>query len=388
MRDLRFLLQKTSEQSAIIRLICLATMIVASAFDPMHAVGQDFVYNGIGYRVDDEQAKICKTRAHCRSYGSMDVDNGSVVIPDTVYNEDNVAFTVKYIVPDSFSGDEDLVDVKLPDNLEQIGSYAFSGCKSLVSINTPDFVRYIFDGAFKNCTSLKSITLPDGIKWLEYELFYGCSSLESIEIPNSVIGIESAYCYEAEPWSHGIGTIYSIDGVFEGCTSLRNIRLPDNMSVIGACAFANCSNLETVTLPKALHMIGTAAFAKCESLKEIICPVSGVWHVESPVFEFSEMEIISEYGSDPFSQHTYDTATLKVGIGELEDARIWDTWKKFKHIEEVDFSGVEGIKSDPSDGRTVVYRMDGSWVGDSPEGLPSGLYIVRKGGSTNKVMVP
>lgn len=390
---------------------CIGAVLTIMAIFPMRMTARDFVYKGIGYVVLDEQARTCSTKEHCRSYGSREVDNGHVEIPSEVYDENNVGFRVTKIGDSSFQcpyyvyydeyyeegywnyEDGDLIDVKLPETLERIGEYAFSGLE-IESIDLPGNVRYIGEHAFSSCKSLKSINLPYGIKRLEAGLFYKCTSLETVEIPNSVTDIEPAYyVYEDEYWGYGEpwggewNSIRLSCGVFESCTSLQNIRIPENVDYIGSCAFANCKNLESVTLPKELQFIGIASFYKCESLKEIICPISDLWNAQTYYFEAHESGILKDYGSEPFSENTYNTATLKVRIGELENARFCSPWKNFKNVVEMDFSDIQYVNCKDRI-KVEIFSVNGTKIGENLEDLPSGIYIVRKGGKTTKVVMP
>jgi len=72
------------------------------------------------------------------------------------------------------------------------------------------------------------------------------------------------------------------DSVFEMCTSLRHITLPESVTHIGNCTFAKTS-LTNVTLPKNVVSIGESAFWCCESLTEITIP-SGVSSVGACAF--------------------------------------------------------------------------------------------------------
>lgn len=146
-----------------------------------------------------------------------------------------------------------------------VGDYAFSNCTSLKNLNNIP-TNFGFGNsncgtrAFQNCISLTEITLPGG-GWYATEMFYGCTGLEKVEI-------------FAKHYGPNIS-----DGVFEGCTSLKTVILPDNMEKIESRAFANCTSLETFRLPIALRAndgslkgIEKDVFAGCTSLKEFIVP--------------------------------------------------------------------------------------------------------------------
>ncbi len=71
------------------------------------------------------------------------------------------------------------------------------------------------------------------------------------------------------------------DGVFEECTKLEKVTIPDAVTNIGARAFYRCARLKDLVLPKDLVMIGESAFSDCARLKDVVIPSSvkeiGAW---------------------------------------------------------------------------------------------------------------
>jgi hypothetical protein len=53
---------------------------------------------------------------------------------------------------------------------------------------------------------------------------------------------------------------------FDCCSSLKNLKLPDSVTSIGAVAFQGCTSLNEITLPKNLKYVGEYAFAFCGNL--------------------------------------------------------------------------------------------------------------------------
>ena len=71
-----------------------------------------------------------------------------------------------------------------------------------------------------------------------------------------------------------------------------------------------------------------------------------------------------------FSDDNYSNATLYVPIGALSAYKNVDPWSNFLNIEEIDFSGVDGIEA-AGDSKTEVgrYNLHGVEVGDDYKGL-------------------
>ena len=55
---------------------------------------------------------------------------------------------------------------------------------------------------------------------------------------------------------------------FQGCHRLKNIKIPDSVTIIRAASFRYCISLTNVNLPEAVF-IEEGAFEGCENLKVI-----------------------------------------------------------------------------------------------------------------------
>ena len=60
------------------------------------------------------------------------------------------------------------------------------------------------------------------------------------------------------------------EAAFYGCTSLKNITIPNSVTYIGDKAFDSCSNLTSITIPNSVTSIGNYAFSGCYDLTNII----------------------------------------------------------------------------------------------------------------------
>lgn len=94
-----------------------------------------------------------------------------------------------------------------------------------------------------------------------WKAFYGCNLVTSVFIPDSIRYIIDT---NTTIYNGGIGYIYSNtcgSGTFEGCSSLTDIRMSENIQWIGDKAFAGCPCYwETITIPSTVTRIGIAAF--------------------------------------------------------------------------------------------------------------------------------
>ena len=102
---------------------------------------------------------------------------------------------------------------------------------------------------------LASVAIPEGVSVIKAEAFADCKNLRTVIL-------------------FPLGNVGLSQGVFKGCTRLREVANSERINAIGAEAFANCTALQGITLGKDLHRIGEAAFANCRSLTAIELPAS------------------------------------------------------------------------------------------------------------------
>ena len=91
------------------------------------------------------------------------------------------------------------------------------------------------------------------VKEIKTELFLNNIYIEKLVIPETVTTLGYKMCY--------------------GCTNLKEVNLPDNISVIPDYAFEKCSLLEKINIPQSLVQIRNDAFAE-SGIKEFIAPDS------------------------------------------------------------------------------------------------------------------
>ena len=113
-------------------------------------------------------------------------------------------------------------------------------------------------------------------------MFQRCSGLLSINIPDSVHTIgkwpfEKCTSLQSVHLPAGIGTHSDVskrilpEGLFNGCTSLTTVNVPDGVEIIGPLTFCNCASLESIELPETVTALGSNSFS-ATGLKTLILP--------------------------------------------------------------------------------------------------------------------
>ena len=134
-----------------------------------------------------------------------------------------------------------LESIVIPETIVYIGDYAFSDSE-LKEVHIPDSVKSIGKVAFRDC-KLTRVVLSKSITIISPSLFQGCDSLEEIDIPENVERIGS----QAFMW----------------CSNLKKVHLHEGLKYIENGSFVSCSNLEGLTIPSTVLHIGENPYEDC-----------------------------------------------------------------------------------------------------------------------------
>ena len=96
---------------------------------------------------------------------------------------------------------------------------------------------------------------------MEVQVFEECSQLTEVTLPNTMTEIPRL--------------------AFNACTTLTKVSIPSALTSIGQNAFYECSALQNVSLPASLTEIGARAFYNCDAITSVSIPagvkIIGVW---------------------------------------------------------------------------------------------------------------
>lgn len=208
-----------------------------------------------------------------------------------VPNIESVVISGAVDVPrDMFGKCTELKKVTLKNGVRSIGEDAFRDCSSLESVIFENTVlEKISDGAFWGCSALSSIALPDSVTEIERNAFFE-TGLRNIQLPEKLTLIGG--------------------GAFCNCKNLKQVQLPPQLKELGEGAFFNCENLTQIQLPAQLNKLGTDAFRNCTSLDKIDIP-AGLTQIEP----------------DTFCNTGLTSVTLHEGLTKIKDGAFHDCLK-------------------------------------------------------------
>jgi len=226
--------------------------------------------------------------------------------------------------------------ITLPESLKEIGKMAFCDCINLQEINIPSKVQNLNFATFKFCTQLDTVHFSEGLKTIKTECFY-YSGVKNLTIPNSVSVIES-FAFASCSFLKQITLpknkhfVKLSNSLFQECVSLKSIEIPSSVKTISSYCFHACKLLQKIKLPSFIKFYEISCFSKCYNLTEITLINKGklTAHIGENAFEHCE---------------NLQKANL---IGAFECyPNIFKTCKKIKYInkdgEIYDFSNFEDV---------------------------------------------
>lgn len=234
-------------------------------------------------------------------------DVTALVIPETLNG-----LPVTEIARNAFSGNTELVSVRIPGSIGTVADNAFENCRRLETVLLSEGIQSIGRSAFEGCETLASLSLPSSLKRADDRAFSGtaltglilgtdfewlapgalddCLCLTAIHVAegNAWYRDDDGVLYDltedslvrypqakaGSSYTVASGT-YSIGaGAFEGAGNLSAIYLPETVWSVGAGAFKNCVKLSSLPEMASIYLtvISDYCFMNCRSLTEILIP--------------------------------------------------------------------------------------------------------------------
>ena len=164
----------------------------------------------------------------------------------------SVPKTVTSLGAGVFKSCENLVDASFEEGtpLTEIPAFTFQECTGLSSYSFQSFIVSVEEGAFRG-SGLASLEVPSTITYLGADAFAECASLETVSFDedNELMNVSA--------------------GLFQGCTALTSVDLPNTVRTLGSKAFQGCTALVEFYAPASLRTIESSVFQECTALDKL-----------------------------------------------------------------------------------------------------------------------
>lgn len=183
----------------------------------------------------------------------------------------------------------DAVEVKIGNQVTEIGYKCFAGCRYLAKVEIPSSVTKLGTYAFSACYALKNINFPEGLQEIDDKCFafqngwYNGAAFSHIDLPSTLTRI-GKYAFAGSMFLEEIEIPAGIivdDNAFYACDKLKSVVFNENCT-LGTNAFRQNqqmrfndkiypaeSCLEYVEFKGKVKFSGYAVFHSCPNLKTV-----------------------------------------------------------------------------------------------------------------------
>ncbi len=252
-------------------LVCMAMVM---AVMPGVALADGTTADGLKYYVYGDYVEIT----------GYNGDAAELIIPAEIEG-----LPVTSIGYNAFSGCTNLTNVTIPNSVTSIDRYAFYGTALYNdSANWENGVFYIGDILIEANDGLSGdYAIRPGTRIINELVFDNCTGLTGVTIPNSVTEIGRMAFYGCTSLTSVVipNSVTEIsENTFSGCTGITSVTIENGVTEIGGNSFNGCINLTDITIPNSVTEIGDEAFYGCTNLKNVNIP-KGVTEIGRSAFE-------------------------------------------------------------------------------------------------------
>ena len=277
--------------------------------------------------------------------------DGTVTVPSTVTEvKDRAFYCGSYTQPGSV---KNVVFSDLVGESPTLGQEIFTGMTSLESVVLPTGLTSIPERMFSE-TSLQSVFIPNTVTEIGQAAFYSCEQLVDVMFEEDGVAPLVLEDGELSQYSGGSYTSYTYYGVFAGCSSLKEIYLPERTTVVGNYAFSKAAEsqgsnasvtgtmtLENVWLPSTLTRIGIHAFDDAQQLSSVTFTSGGTGKLEIGEYAFRDTGLVQLVLPDgpaeiTIAQYAFSGCTLlesvylSAGVTEIGSFAFGSQYSSFR----------------------------------------------------------
>ena len=166
-----------------------------------------------------------------------------------------------------------------------VGNDVFDDCGDITSV---DIDVEKVGTWFQNNWGITKLTMGSHVKSIASEAFYNCAAMTTAQIPQNVTSIGAsafAECQNLQTLTFSSRSqLTSIGQEAFANTALTKLTLPSTVTSIGTGAFKDCKYLTTLSLPENLTTINAQAFQNCIRLTNLTIP-SNVKYIRDQAFQ-------------------------------------------------------------------------------------------------------
>ena len=230
-----------------------------------------------------------------------------------------------------------IIEAIIEDGVTNIGKSAFSNCTTLTNIDLSGCTGLTSIGseAFEYCTSLTSLDLSGTkISTLPSFVFQGCTNLTTVSLPEDLVEIKQAAFYKCTSLTtieigSAVTSLFFDSDLFYGCTSLTSIEVNENNEYYSSedgvlfnkdktqiIRYPAGKEGETYTIPEGVTRIRSYAFNDCINLINIEISESVTTIIDS-AFNRSEKLISIEVNENNENYSSEDGVLFNKDMTEL-----------------------------------------------------------------------
>ncbi len=128
----------------------------------------------------------------------------------------------------------------IPDSVTRIRQEAFEACYNLTEVTFGSGLTTIDANVFADCRALKTVNFTgNNLKTIGTDVFFG-TAIERLVLPDSVETLGSMG-YLRQLTYIDLGNVKTLKGGFQGCTALKEVRLPATLETIETTLFYDCN---------------------------------------------------------------------------------------------------------------------------------------------------
>lgn len=226
-------MQKTNKIKAILLILVIIATAAAYGGCSDSTVGDSSNNNAVtdsfvsSSSKADSSTKLTESKdeefsSNIRDDGNMDIiaydgEANIINIPDSIDGKPVIEIRGYFL-----RGNENVVEINIPDSITEVSYEAFEFCTNLEKLTMGRNTQIIGQSLCRGDTKLKQVVLSESLIEISLYAFQDCTSLEKITIPNSVTTIGFA---------------------FSGCSALKEIHMTDSVTFMGVPEDENECNI-------------------------------------------------------------------------------------------------------------------------------------------------